>query len=91
MIDYIITQKFPERWLDCADHKAFQKRLEQFLPSGRLDGSVLMRVLRGICIKSRLAPRDIKDVQGIEDIKSTIQEWQAIYDALTIPLQLDGS
>ncbi|KAK3363990.1 JmjC domain, hydroxylase-domain-containing protein [Lasiosphaeria hispida] len=92
MIDYIITQQFPERWLDCADRTTFQKRLEQFLPSGRLDGLVLMKVVRAICIGSRLALRDMRDVRHmVEDIKSTIQELRAKYDALAIIRQLGDS
>ena len=86
MINYILSQQFPRRWLDCAEHdEAFRGRLEQFLPGGWLDSPLLMKMLRIISSGSRII---VQDTENIEPLNAKVQDWLRTYDALVLPVHV---
>ncbi|KAK3363902.1 hypothetical protein B0T25DRAFT_528717 [Lasiosphaeria hispida] len=87
MINYILSQQFPQRWLDCEDEEAFRARLEQFLPGGQLDQLLLVKIVRVICRGSRLIAFDFDDVKLI---RARIRELLHTYDGLVLPVSTAG-
>ncbi|KAK0714202.1 JmjC domain, hydroxylase-domain-containing protein [Lasiosphaeria miniovina] len=89
MIDYILAQRFPPKWLGCTEHdESFRTRLKRFLPGGWLDGVLMSEVLQ---ILYRGSGISVQDPTNMETAFTRLdQDLLQAFDALVLLVYADS-